>query len=239
LEWKSHKLICKTLKKPSHQLQHYGEVIRLLEEISGIQLKINQLKTRLLEHLILYAEYQFGDRVPGKDYRERENGERVNNYVVEIDMLSRIYGELANIYTSNESLSPMRRNTLRFPLCEKMVDLLRPWSVLLDSNSSNRIDSISKYQINKILMSSVFAEGNIALIYTDRSQFHIVETHCQRSLSCARLYEGTEEEKADLLCGALNKFYSLRSDEGNFADALHYAEEAYNCVAVAYNPVHP
>jgi hypothetical protein len=87
LNWKSHRLICKTLKKLSHQLQPYRVVIRLIEEIIGITLKTNQLKMRLLEYLISYAVHQFGDRVPGKDYRERENGERVNNYVVEIDML--------------------------------------------------------------------------------------------------------------------------------------------------------
>jgi hypothetical protein len=72
-----------------------------------------------------------------------------------------------------------------------------------------------------------------------RRQLNLVENHCQRGLTCARRYEGTEEKKADLVCEALTKFYSLRSDEGNCADALHYAEEAYNCVAVAYNPVHP
>jgi hypothetical protein len=42
-----------------------------------------------------------------------------------------------------------------------------------------------------------------------------------------------------LLCRALRTFYQLRSREGNFTDALTYAEEACNCVAVAYNPVHP
>jgi hypothetical protein len=42
-----------------------------------------------------------------------------------------------------------------------------------------------------------------------RSQFNLVETHCQRGLSCARLYEGTEDEKADLLCEALRTFYQL------------------------------
>jgi hypothetical protein len=72
-----------------------------------------------------------------------------------------------------------------------------------------------------------------------RSQFHLVETHCQRGLSYARLYEGTEDKKTDLLCGALRIFYHLRMLERNHADALIFAEGAYNCVTVAYNPVHP
>jgi tetratricopeptide (TPR) repeat protein len=72
-----------------------------------------------------------------------------------------------------------------------------------------------------------------------RRQLNLAETHCQRGLTCARLYEGIEEEKADLLCEALNKYYNLRGDEGNYDEALIFAEEAYDCVAVAYNPVHP
>jgi tetratricopeptide (TPR) repeat protein len=214
-------------------------VIRLIEEIIGTTLKINQLKTRLLEYLISYAVHQFGDRVPGKDYRERENGERVNNYMVEIDMLHYIYSELADIYLSDGSLSALSRYTLRFPLCEKMLDLLRPWSEHLDSNLTSRIDKMTTDQINEILEFSVVAECNIALIYMHRRQLNLAETHCQRCLTCARLYEGTEEEKADLLCEALNKYYFFRREEGNYDEAFFYAEEAYNCVAVAYNPVHP
>jgi hypothetical protein len=29
--------------------------------------------------MISYAEYQFGDRVEGRSYRERANGERMDN----------------------------------------------------------------------------------------------------------------------------------------------------------------
>jgi hypothetical protein len=150
-----------------------------------------------------------------------------------------IYSELADIYLSDGSLSALSRDTSRFPLCEKMLDLLRPWSEHLDSNLTSRIDKMTTDQINEILKFSVVSECNIALIYMHRRQLNLAETHCQRGLTCARLYEGTEEEKADFLCEALNKYYNLRRDEGNCADALVYAEEAYNCVAVAYNPVHP
>jgi hypothetical protein len=48
--------------------------------------------------------------------------------------------------------------------------------------------------------------------------------------------EGTEDKKTDLLCDALRTFHK---GEGNYTEALLFAEEAYNCAAVAYNPVHP
>jgi tetratricopeptide (TPR) repeat protein len=44
---------------------------------------------------------------------------------------------------------------------------------------------------------------------------------------------------ADLVRNALVVYYNLRTFQGNFIDALPFAEEAYNIVAIAYNPVHP
>jgi tetratricopeptide (TPR) repeat protein len=38
---------------------------------------------------------------------------------------------------------------------------------------------------------------------------------------------------------ALGSFYELRRTQGNYDEALTFAEEAYNCVAIAYNPVYP
>jgi hypothetical protein len=239
VDWKAHKSICKTLKKLSFQLKPYREVLQLLEEIRNEKFEKKELYIRVWKRLISYAEYQFGTRVPGKDYRERENGERIDNWTVEIQILIHIYGVLASLYGRDESLSMINRNNLTFPLLEKMLSFLRPWSADFDSNSTGQIDSTSKDQANEILELSVVTENDIAIIYLHRNQFNLVETHCQRGLSYARLYEGTEEKKADLLCEALRVFHILRKEEGNYADALIFAEEAYNCAAVAYNPVHP
>jgi uncharacterized Rmd1/YagE family protein len=82
-------------------------------------------------------------------------------------------------------------------------------------------------------------ECNIGGIHQHRHEFVLVEGHCQRALSYARMYEGEEEEKTDLLSNFLNTLYSLRRDQGNYIDELAFAEESYNCVAVTYNLVHP
>jgi hypothetical protein len=227
------------LKKLSHQLQPYRKVVQLIKEVSDEEFKKIELKGRVLEHLILYAENQFGDRVPLRVYRERENGETIDNWTVEIKILIFIYSSLADLLLSDESLDMVSSDNLRFPLYEKMLGLLRPWSVDLDSNSTGRIDSISKDRFNEISFISATVENNVALIYIHRSQYNLVENHCQGGLDYARLYEGTEDEKADLLCEALGTFFQLRLCEGNYADALVFIEEAYNCVAVVYNPVHP
>jgi hypothetical protein len=211
----------------------------LIEEILDEDFKKGELKGRVLKQLVSYAEYQFGTRVPSTVYRERDNGETIDNWTVEIKILIGIYSALTDWYVRDESLGMVSRSDLRFSLYEKMLDLLRPWSADLNSNPTGRIDSIAKGQVNVISFLSALVENEIAIVYMHRSQFNLVEIHCQRSLSYAKLYEGIEDKKTDLLCKALKTFYDLRSIEGNYADALPFAEEAYNCAAVAYNPVHP
>jgi tetratricopeptide (TPR) repeat protein len=53
------------------------------------------------------------------------------------------------------------------------------------------------------------------------------------------MFEGGEEAKAHLLCSTLRSLYELRRDQVNYVDPLAFAEESYNCAAVAYNLVHP
>jgi hypothetical protein len=71
-DWKSHKLICKVLKKLSYELQPYPEVARVILETRQERNKEMQLHIRVLVHLICYAEDQFGDRVEGQSYRKRK-----------------------------------------------------------------------------------------------------------------------------------------------------------------------
>lgn len=77
----------------------------------------------------------------------------------------------------------------------------------------------------------------IAQICTCRNQFDIAENHCEQALIYARLYEGEEKMKTGLLCHSLITY--LRKMQGNLEEGVNFAEEAYNCVAIAYNPVHP
>jgi hypothetical protein len=68
--------MCPILKKRTRKLQSYREVARVIDEI----LKSNKGNDyRVLEHLLSFAEHQFGKKVTGKHYREREDGERISN----------------------------------------------------------------------------------------------------------------------------------------------------------------
>jgi hypothetical protein len=198
-----------------------------------------QLDIRVLGHLISFAEHQFGDRVLGKAYHERKNGEHVNNWKVEIEIMIPLYGELVTVYLADESLSMIDSYNFQFPYYEKMLDLSRPWSLKLDSNQASQIDNLDENQINIILYLLSTTERNMGITLRQRNEFELAESYCQQALSHARLYEGTEEDKVDLLCDALKAIYDISAFQENNVDALPFAEEAYNLAAIAYNPVHP
>jgi tetratricopeptide (TPR) repeat protein len=238
-DWKLHKAICKILKKLSLKLQPYHEVVQIIDDIlEEISEKKKEQRIRVLTHLISYAKHQFGDRVPGKVYRERNTGERMDNWRIEIEMLIPIFISLLTAHEDG-ALSRIDRDNLAFPYFEKMLDILRPWSTCVDLNRASHIDSINKEQISEILLHLSQTERSIGLIFTRRNQFDRAENHCQQALSYARLFEGKEEDKTGLLCRALEIFCELYRNQGNFDEALTFAKEAYNCVAITYNPVHP
>jgi hypothetical protein len=239
IDWKMHKLICKTIKKLSHQLQPYKDVVQRIQEINLETQKNIHLNRRVLKCSIAYAEHQFGDRVEGLAYRERENGERLDNWEADIQILFHIYYTLVITYLNDESLTIIDRDDLIFPYYEKMLDLLRPWSASINLNSTSLRDSLTGDKINYILNISSTIECNTAFVHLHRNQFDLANSCCQRALSHARLYEGEEEVKTQLLCQALTVYGKLQADEGKYADAVASAEEAYDCLAVAYNPVHP
>jgi hypothetical protein len=151
---------------------------------------------------------------------------------MEIDILIPFYSELVNIYSNDQSLSMIESCNLEFPHFERMLDILRPWTVKLKTNST-----MDRGRINEILSLLSQIKSNIATIHLLRNEFDMAESYCQQSLSHARLYEG-EAEKTDLVYNALKSSYSLHADKQNYADALFFAEEAYNLVATSYNPVH-
>jgi hypothetical protein len=189
--------------------------------------------------LLRYTEFQFGDRIPGKPYRQRENSERIDNFEVEINIMLLIYRKLINFYIGDKSLSLIDCDNVLLPCYEKVLEVLEPWSLCVDLDAANPIESLSKDQIDRILKQLSNIERRIATIYMHRNQFDIAESYYQRAVSNARRYNEEGETKTTLVLNTLTTYCHLRIRQGNFADAIFVADEAYNCVAVAYNPVHP
>jgi hypothetical protein len=158
---------------------------------------------RVLEHLLSFAEHQFGKGVPGKHYRERGDGERISNWIVDIEILHDIIQRLSNHYMHDYSLSTIIRDDMRFPYLERSLSVLNPWVTNVDSDASNAIDSLNEDQINISVEQLYFMEQNMAAIAMHRRQFGLAEGHCQRCLDYSRRYGLEGEEKITMIFGAL------------------------------------
>jgi hypothetical protein len=228
--------MCPILKKLTNKLQPYREVKRIISETLDSK---RGKDIRILEHLLSFADYQFGKGVEGKYYREREDGDRISNWIVEIQNLNEIIKTLADLYNHNKSLSTKDRNNMAFPYLERSLSILNPWIINLDPDCINGIDSLSKDQIETLLDELICTEHCMAMVTGNRRQFHAAEGHCRRCLAYSRRYELEGEKKTTSIFEALRFYCTLRQLQGNLLDALIFAEECYNLVVEAYDPVHP
>jgi hypothetical protein len=74
-----------------------------------------------------------------------------------------------------------------------------------------------------------------------RCQYDEAEGHCQRCLAYSRRFGFgfSLEDKITCIFTALRSYCNLKSRQGKLLDALTIAEECYNLVVEAYDPVHP
>jgi hypothetical protein len=128
LDWKKHKSMCPILKKLSNNLQSNDEVIRTMKEI----LESKKGDLRILEHLLSYAENQFGKKVAGIGYREI-------NWDIDVCILHQINRKKVEIYLMDDSMGGLTREEKMFPCYEKSISLLSPWLVHFDQMPVTRV----------------------------------------------------------------------------------------------------
>jgi hypothetical protein len=115
--------MCSTLKKLSKKSEPFLEAFRIiLEIVSSAKAKY----VRILEHLLSYAEYQFGQDLLRLGHRDRGDGEWISNWDVEIEILLNINGFILSLHNQNMSLSSISRNDLIFRCLERSLSLLNP-----------------------------------------------------------------------------------------------------------------
>lgn len=233
-DWKKHKLICKVLKRLPSNLQPYREVVQNIEGIRSATKNV-----RVLHHLLSYAQFQFGNSIPGKSYRQRQNGERIDNFEVEIDIMILIYRNLVTIYVADTSLNSKDSHDILMVCYDKMSEIAQPWSLYLDSDAVSQVDSLSREKIDTIFQLLLGIEQRKAESFANRRLFSDSEKHCQQALFYARRHNIEGVTKTTLLLGTLITCCNIRKLQDDFAGAVIMAEEAYNLVAILYNPVHP
>jgi tetratricopeptide (TPR) repeat protein len=220
--------MCPILKRLSNKLQTFREATRIINEIVA-STKGNFV--RILEHLLSYAEYQFGKEITGISYREREDGERIDNWHVDVMILHNINRTLINLYIDKNSIDSRIRNEMIFScLLKRSLSFLNPWLVKLDSDDDIRMDSL----LNELF----FLEANMASMAMNKRQFDVAEGLCERCLAYSKRYGLEGEKKITMNFNALNMYSSLRERQGNYSDAVICAEECYNFIVEAYDPVH-
>jgi tetratricopeptide (TPR) repeat protein len=235
-DWKKHKSMCPVLKKLSNTLQPYDEVVQVVKEMIESKKGDN---IRIFEHLLLYTEYQFGKPIIGKDYRERTDGQRISNWNVDICYILKISSTILYIYATNPSLSTMIRDKEMCHHLEKSLHILSPWMDTIDSDATSQSNSITSIERNYLLKQSSILERRVAIVALNRNQFDVAERHSHRCLVNSRRFRIEGSEKTTLIFQALSLHVHLRQNQGNFSGAVTFAEEAYNLVVDAYDPVHP
>jgi tetratricopeptide (TPR) repeat protein len=186
----------------------------------------------MVEQVLSYAELQFGERIPGSDYRERGNPwtQRIFNSEVEVRILHHgIYRRLCNIYYDC-SMSDLVRDEKGFPYLERSISLLSPYLNIPNDSARNQ---------NDLLKELFLVEKRMALTTKNRNQYDLAEGHCQRCLQYSKSYGIEGEEKASMIFECLYVYLDLRGIQGNLAGAVAFAEEAYNVTVEAFGCVHP
>jgi hypothetical protein len=121
--WKVHSDLCKMLKKFLNELQPYDQVKQVIIEAH------EKCNARILEHAIAYAHFQLGERVEGKAYRERQDGQQISNFEAEIHILMPLYSEIHAIFGDAATFRQLHQDNMMLSYVQKSLDLLRPWSL--------------------------------------------------------------------------------------------------------------
>jgi hypothetical protein len=149
----------------------------------------------------------------------------VSVIIVKVTLFHVINRRLMAFYDQSNSLSNTIRKDLMVPNLEPSLNFLNLWSIHL---VSDQIDSQPEGQIDYILGELCSTEQIIAVIRMSRSQFDIAEGACQRSLAHSRRISHEGEKKTFHIYEALRTYSGLRKLQGDYTDAVKYAEECYN-----------
>jgi hypothetical protein len=92
--------------------------------------------------------------------------------------------------------------------------------------------------VNYILKELFNVEYSMAITALNSHQLDIAEGYCQQCLVHSKKFGVEREKKTSMIFKALSNYCKLRMVQDNYLDALTFAEEGYNLVVVAYDPVH-
>jgi hypothetical protein len=236
LDWKSHKSLCSILKRLSRKRQPFDEVVLIIAETLASEKGFKNI--RVLKHLLLYADCHFGKKITGLDYRERDD-QRISNWDVDFGIL-KIHRKIVDVYGEDTVTSMSLITEKRLPHLEISIEILRPWLLKLDQfDSSDKNKRLNDHQIFDVLYLSFRVEHGMAVDTMLNNQYDLTEGHCRRCLDYSKRLGKEGELKTTSIFQALSMNSSFRQNQGRYSEAVSFAEEGYNLVVIAYDPVHP
>jgi hypothetical protein len=141
---KDHKPICKVLKKLSNALQPYNDVAEVSTKILYEEPPKFRNNVRVLMHLLSYTEFQFGNHIPCKTYREREPDSQIANWRVEIEFSHQNSNLLISIISEDKSHSVLIRDNMMMPYLKKQSENLKPYSTLFELGDATFINQLGR-----------------------------------------------------------------------------------------------
>mmetsp|Transcript_19826 Transcript_19826/g.19154 ORF Transcript_19826/g.19154 Transcript_19826/m.19154 type:complete len:104 (-) Transcript_19826:4-315(-) len=91
-----------------------------------------------------------------------------------------IGSKITDFYAEIFSQSLIILNSKVFPHLERLLNILRPWMVAMDSDGSNQSNSLNSRQRVHLLRIPFDTEQSVALVAMSRNQFDVAEGHCHR-----------------------------------------------------------
>lgn len=239
-DWKiHHKKVCAQMKN-SDQLLPFNKVIEIATEHINHFVKGKEAeKIRILQYSLSFTLFQFGDRVEGVAYRERLNGDRIDNWTAECCIFNTCFGlaKTLNRHVFNQLKSGEFKDSKILmmtvvPYAEKALTILEPWGIQLDLPKNEQTVTFDKYKIEFLVEMLSRTYCQLGDLHTTLDNFDQAAAHLEKAILYARR---AGKDKTEILSVALSRQAARLSAQEKCEDATVYVEEAHEILAVLYS----
>ena len=226
VDWKVHRNSCmKNLSTSFLDIDRVSKKIKQsFDRAIALKAEGNEVEAiEILEKVLIFAEYQFGPRIPGKSHRIRSNGDQIDNWRVVTMPLCLMLIQLTSLYIDQRASVSFDKALLHGLEARELIE--------------HRRATIEFGELDYLLLLFFQTESNLAEIQMAKLRFDKAEYHCEQSLVFARQSRGVE--RTACIFEALKKYSSLRRLQHRLTEAMTLCEEAYTVVSGVHGPVHP
>jgi tetratricopeptide (TPR) repeat protein len=236
-DWKLHKIIC----NKSSEKQPLNEILSIIGKLKKYADKCIETneKIQIFEQCLSFAEYQFGERIIGKPYREIYNN-ILTNVKIELESLVPQYFNLGDLYYStqkNIKLSDTCKSTMIKSIFyfEKILQIFEYWEINFNLVENETTQELNIYMIYDNIAITCH---RLSLCHNRLYNYDKCITYCDKSIYYTKLLTNSER-KIVLLYESLELKGRFLSTMSKFDEARTMFEDAYNIMAETYDPSHP